>query len=295
MDGPLPGQDSIAIDRKAPPFDRYKGIRWLSRERSGRDSPEHGRHQLYVGMGRDNPVHVLIKVTARPGVVYERNLANEIDTLETINRELPDTRYFPLVYEHGHLDDGRLYLVMSLFDEFPLATIVDPERVDDRLVAHLMATIEVARALAELHSIGIVHVDLNPMNILYRSERGRPVIRIIDFESSYDTARHARGEFYSPPTTPGYTAPEVAHQAPDARSDVFSLGAVLYALLAGDLWVAQDSLAPRIEADTAIDAELRGPLLRAVALDPDDRYPSIDAFRRDVAAYLEQIWPGRAW
>lgn len=291
----MPGQDSIAIDRKAPPFDKYKGIRWLARDRSGRDSPEHGRHQLYVGTGRDNPVHVLIKVTSKPGVVYEQNLANEIAALETVNRDLPDSRYFPLVYEHGHLDDGRLFLIMSLFDEFPLATIVDPERGDDHLVAHLMATIEVARALAEIHRIGIVHVDLNPMNILYRTERGRPIVRIIDFESSYDSARHAQGRFYNPPTTPGYTAPEVSHRPPDARSDVFSLGAVLYALLSGDLWVGQDSLGPRIEADDALDRELREPLLRAVALDPAARHRSMTAFERDIAAYLEHIWPGRSW
>lgn len=291
----MPGQDPVAIDRKAPPFDKYKGIRWLASDRSGRHSHEHGRHQLYVGTGKDNPVHVLIKVTSKPGLVYERNLGNEIATLETINRELPDSRHFPFVYEHGYLHDGRRYLIMSLFDEFPLATIVGAERAASRLVAHLMTTIEVARALAEIHALGIFHVDLNPMNILYRTERGRPVIRIIDFESSYERARHAHGVFYNPPTTPGYTAPEVARRPPDGRSDVFSLGAVLHTLLAGDLWVGQESLGPRIEADDTLDEELRQVLLRAVALDPANRYPSMRGFQRALEAYLEGIWPGRLW
>jgi serine/threonine protein kinase len=289
------GQDPVAIDRKAPPFDKYRGVDWLAPARSGRHAHERGRHQLYVGTGRDNPVRVLIKVTSKPGLVYERDLANEIATLEKINRALPDSRYFPFAYEHGHLDDGRLYLVMSLFDEFPLATIVGTDHVADRLVAHLMTAIEVARALAEVHRLGIFHVDLNPMNILYRTERGRPVIRIVDFESSYEPARHAKDALYNPPTTPGYTAPEVTRQAPDARSDLYSLGAVLYTLVAGDLWVRRGNLGPRVEADDRLDVELRQTLLKAVAPVPADRYPSVTEFRVALAAYLERIWPGRSW
>ena len=291
----MTSQDPIAIDRKAPPFDKYRGISWLAPARSGRHSHEHARHQLYVGTGRENPVRVLIKVTSKPGLVYERDLGNEILTLNTINRDLPDSRHFPLVYEHGHLNDGRLYLVMSLFDEFPLATIVETEGMSDHLVAHLMAIIEASRAVAEIHQVGIFHVDLNPMNILYRTERGRPVVRIIDFESSYDRARHGKGAFYNPPTTPGYTAPEVARQAPDARSDVFSLGAVLHTLVSGDLWVGHESIGPRIKADDTLDVELRDTLLKAVALRPSDRYRTVLAFQKALENYLEGIWPGRSW
>ncbi len=291
----MPSQDPVAIDRKAPPFDKYKGINWLAPDRSGRRAHEHGRHQLYVGTGKDNPIRVLIKVTSKPGLVYERDLGNEIATLETINRDLPDSRYFPFVYEHGHLDDGRLYLVMSLFDEFPLATIVGTDRAENRLVSHLMTAIEVTRAVAEIHQLGIFHVDLNPMNILYRVERGRPVIRIIDFESSYVPARHANDALYNPPMTPGYTAPEVSRQPPDARSDLFSVGAVLYTLLAGDLWVGRGSLGPRVEADVTLDLELRQALLKAVALSPARRYRSVAEFQAALATYLERIWPGRSW
>ena len=291
----LPRQGSIAIDRKAPPFDEFKSIRWLASARSGQHSHERARHHLYVGTGKKRPVDVLIKVTSKPGRVYEQDLENEIATLGTINRELPDSRYFPHVYKHGHLGDGRLYLVMSLFDEFPLATTVGAEPAPGRLVAHLMAAIEVARALAEIHRLEIFHVELNPMNILYRTERGRPVIRLVDFESSYERARHAQGVFYNPPTTPGYTAPEAARRAPDARSDLFSLGAVLYALLSGDLWVRQEDLRPRIQSDDTLDAELQEALLAAVATDPADRYPSVTTFQAALTAYLEQIWPGRSW
>jgi serine/threonine protein kinase len=287
-------RDPLAIDRRSPPFDQYAGIRWLSPARSGHDAHDHVRHHLFAAQGRKNPVNVLIKVTSKPGVVYEQSLANEIDVLTTINRELPETPYFPFVYEHGRLDDGRLYLIMSLFDELPLATAVGTERVPHRLVAHVMIAIEIARALADLHRLEIVHVDLNPMNVLYRAERGRPVIRIVDFESAFERRRHAAGVFYNPPTTPGYTAPEVSHGPPDARSDVFSLGAVLYTLLAANLWIAEDRLADAIEAEAALDAELRETLLKAVDPDPERRYPSAGALQADLEAYLERIWPGRS-
>jgi serine/threonine protein kinase len=74
-----------------------------------------------------------------------------------------------------------LYLAISLFDEFPLAASIGAERVPAKMVAYLRAALEVAKALIELHSLGIVHVDLNPMNILYRVERGKPIVRIVDF------------------------------------------------------------------------------------------------------------------
>ena len=86
---------------------------------------------------------------------------------------------------------------------------------------------EVANALEPVHALKIYHVELNPMNVLLRLGHDRPVVRIIDFESSYEWERHSAGHFYDPPTTPGYSAPEIARQPPDPRSDVFSLGAVL--------------------------------------------------------------------
>jgi serine/threonine protein kinase len=287
--------DSIGIDYKSPPFDQFKSVQRLAADRSGHGSTEHVRHHLYVGREKRNPVSVLIKLASKPGLVYQHNLANEIASLSTINRELPDSRYFPVVQEHGRLGDGRVYLITSLFDEFPLAASIGAERVPARLVAHLRTTIEVARALEELHRLNIFHVDLNPMNILHRTEKSRPVIKIVDFESSYELARHSEGVSYSPPTTPGYSAPEVSRQAPDARSDLFSLGAVLYTMLAGYQWTLGSEAGESVAADREIDPELREILLRAVDPDPDGRYPSVAEFQGVLAAYLEQIWPGRSW
>lgn len=285
----------LDLDQTAPPFDRIRGIQRLSTDRSGKGSGAHARHLLYAGRDTRTRTDVLIKLTSKPGIVYEQNLANEIASLETINRELPDTRHFPVIKDHGRLRDGRLYLITSLFDEFPLAASIADTRMPDKMVGHLRAIIELARVLMPLHHLPIVHVDLNPMNILYRVERGRPVIRIVDFESSYEPARHGAGVFYNPPTTPRFSAPEVAHRAPDARADLFSMGAVLYTMIAGYGWTWEGEAGACVEHDRGLDPELQGVLRRAVDADPDRRCASVTEFHDEVASYLERIWPGRSW
>jgi serine/threonine-protein kinase len=284
----------IEIDPKSPPFDRFGGLHRMAPDRSGQ-AGQHGRHQLYVARDRHSRTDVLIKVMSKPGLVYEHDLANETASLTTINRELPQSRYFPLLLDGGRLRDGRLYLIMSLFDEWPLATTIGPERRPDRQVAHLRTAIEVAKALAELHGLEIWHVDLNPMNVLSRWEGGKPVIRLVDFESSYEVARHGKGTFYSPPTTSGFTAPELSRQPPDARSDLFSLGAVLYTMFAGFEWTWGSEISRSIEQDADVAPELKQILLTAVHGEPDRRFPSAADMRAALAEYLERIWPGRTW
>lgn len=291
----MPHRDQIDIDGTLPPFDQFTSIRRLASDRRGHASAEHARHQLYVGRDERNPTGVLIKLTSKPGLIYEHNLTNEIASLSTINRELPASRHFPVIREHGRLPDSRVYLISTLFEEFPLATTIGPERVPLKMVASLRTVLEVAKAVAEFHRLDIFHVDLNPMNILHRAEKGRPVIRIVDFESSYERARHTTGVFYNPPTTPGFSAPEVPGRAPDARSDLFSLGSVLYTMVAGYGWTWGGDPATRIEADREIDPELKLILLTTVDPDPDRRYPSVEEFYTVLAAYLERIWPGRSW
>ena len=181
----MPHRDPTDIDLKSPPFDQLKTVRPLETNRTGRDASVHARHQLYVGRDRDTAAQMLVKLTTRPGLVYEHNITNEIEILTTVNRELPASSTFPVIKGHGRMRDGRVYLMTYLFDELALASSIDAERIPSKNVSHLRTTIEVARALMELHRIPIFHVDLNPMNILHRLEQGRPVIRIVDFESSY--------------------------------------------------------------------------------------------------------------
>lgn len=283
--------NAVDLDLAAAPFDRFSTVQRLGADRRGH-AAEHARHQLFVGRDRQTRQSVLVKLATRPGKVYQSDLENEIETLAAINRALPESRYFPVLYDHGYRKDGRIYLVTTFFDELPLVASIGSEWVPGRLVAHLRTALEVVKAVAALHALQIFHVDLNPMNILSRVEKGRPIVRIVDFESSYDAARHGAGVFYSPPTTTGYSAPEVAEQSPSARADVFSLGAVLYTMLAGYHWASGEPRS-RIEQDRDLDPELKDILLTAMAATPDGRYESAKRFGSALDAYLERIWPGR--
>jgi serine/threonine protein kinase len=281
------------FDFKAPPFDQVKGLQPLATERRGHVSADTARHHLFVGTDKRSHTSVLIKVTARPGLTYQDNLKNEIASLLTINESLPDSRYFPLVRDHGALRDGRVYMVASFFPELPLATAISNERIPGRTVTYIRTAMEISRALGQLHTLKIYHVDLNPMNVLVRQEQVKPVIRIIDFESSYQWSRHSTGTFYNPPNTPGYSAPEIPARPPDGRSDVFSLGAVLYTMLAGYQWTWESDAATCVRGDGGLDPDLKRILLVAVDPDPDKRYPAMKEFYTNLAAYLESIWPGR--
>jgi len=290
----MPRADSTTdFDPKSPPFDQFKGIQLLAKVRRGHVSAESARHHLYVASDKQSHDSVLIKITSRPGLTYQENLKNEIASLLKINGSLPDSRYFPLVRSHGKLRDGRVYIVESFFIELPLATAIGNERIPGRTVAYIQTAMETAKALGELHALKIYHVDLNPMNILLRLEQGRPIIRIIDFESSYEWGRHSAGAFYDPPNTPGYSAPEIARQAPDARADTFSLGAVLYTMLAGYQWTWEGDVWTCVRGDGELDPDLKTILLKAVDPDPDRRHPSVRDFHGQLAAHLERIWPGR--
>ena len=187
-----------------------------------------------------------------------------------------------------------MFLLMSFFDEWPLGTTIGAERRPDRLVGHLRTSLAVGAALAALHRIGVVHVDLTPMNILYRSDWGNPVVRIVDFESAYEVARHGNGVSYNPPTTVGFSAPEVSSQTPDSRADVFSLGAVLYTMIAGYDWTFGAEISACITNDREMDGDLRDILLTAVEQTPARRHQSIEIMCSALQQYLESIWPARS-
>lgn len=287
-------RDSLPSGLDSPRLKRLGNIRRLSSDRSGHASPDHVRHQLYAARDRETRGDALLKVTTKPGIVYEQNLANEIAVLTTINGALPESRHFPLLLDHGRLADGRMFVIMSLFAEWPLATTIGPERRPDRLVGYLRTARAVGEALGELHGIGICHVDLNPMNILYRSQQGPPVIRMVDFESAYQAARHEHGVFYNPPTTSGFSAPEVPSLTPDVRADIFSLAAVLYTMIAGYGWTWDADLPVSVAGDGELDPDLRTILLTAADRDRDKRYGSVRDMSAALDTYLESIWPGRS-
>jgi serine/threonine protein kinase len=142
------------------------------------------------------------------------------------------------VHDFGEADDEQRapYVVMELvagrpLDEYRAATEVPPEQAF-RLCA------QVAAALTAAHKTGLVHRDIKPANIMVTSHGAR----VVDFGTAAPVRpggpADPNSELYG---TPAYLAPErITHDAVEPASDVFSLGVVLYNLLAGQLpWTAR--------------------------------------------------------
>jgi hypothetical protein len=188
----------------------------------------------------------------------------------------------------------RHYLAMEFIDGHTLAEakLSRPQLLD--------LFIKVARAIDSAHKGGVVHRDLKPPNIMvthdlwpYVMDFG--VAKSLAIDSSLSVSGTVVG-------TPAYMPPEQAEgrlSAVDARSDVYSLGATMYSVFLGRPPFDGQSLmevlrkvsseplvAPRA-VDPTFPAELEAILLKAMAKDPKDRYPTAAALANDLARHLE--------
>jgi len=145
------------------------------------------------------------------------------------------------VFDAGSTPEGRPYFAMEYAPGQPITAYCDRHKLS--LHQRLELFIQVCEGVEHAHQKAIIHRDLKPSNILVTESGGKPMPRIIDFgiakatsqQLAPDTAFTRIGSIVG---TVGYMSPEQADssgQDIDTRSDVYSLGAVLYELLAGSL------------------------------------------------------------
>ncbi len=143
------------------------------------------------------------------------------------------------VFDAGETTDGRPYVVMELVRGVPITSYCDEQRLSAE--ARLRLFIAVCHAVQHAHQKGVIHRDLKPSNILVTLHDGVPVPKIIDFGIAKAvetplTARTLFTQFHTFLGTPAYTSPEQMEMTGldvDTRSDIYSLGVLLYELLAG--------------------------------------------------------------
>jgi len=204
------------------------------------------------------------------------------------------------VHDAG-FDGGRCWVAYHYVSGRPLSWYRDHHRLDPPTAARILR--ELADAVDHAHRQGVLHRDIKPANVLI-DDHGRP--RLIDFglarRSDLDSSLTRDGAVVG---TPAYMSPEQAlgmSSRVDERSDVFSLGVIFYEMLTGerpyadaggaspgslDSESADRTPPPSVRlVDPRIPRALDRICMKAIALDPQRRYPSARALAEDLDEWL---------
>ncbi len=206
-------------------------------------------------------------------------------------------------FDFGTTADGALYLVMELVRGEDLGSILKRDGpLPFRRAAPIF--IQICGALGEAHELGIIHRDLKPENILVsRTKDGHDHVKVLDFglaklsEREESSEVTGKGEVIG---TPYYMSPEqIRGENLDQRSDLYSLGALMYRVLAGQpVFTAKtpvgvltkhisDDPIPLAERAPGVSAAVEAVVMRCLAKRPEDRFASADALREALAPLYE--------
>jgi eukaryotic-like serine/threonine-protein kinase len=219
------------------------------------------------------------------------------------------------VFDYGRTDDGTFYYVMEYLEGLSLEELVNRHGpLPPARVVHVLRRL--CGALHEAHSVGLIHRDIKPGNVLMCRHGGfHGVVKLVDFGlvqtavGGPEAARLTHADAIL--GTPEYMSPEQANGASlDARSDLYSLGATAYFLLTGRAPFAGGSVldvllahrrqpVPPLAAPAPVPADLGAVVHRCLAKDPAARPASADELDRALLGCgLSEAWTeeeARAW
>ncbi|HVU45899.1 MAG TPA: serine/threonine-protein kinase [Terracidiphilus sp.] len=199
---------------------------------------------------------------------------------------------------YGGEKRSRIYMVMEWCEGRLLRKILDEGRIPQERALRIAAA--VLDALNYIHDNGVVHRDLKPENIMVDEHDH---VKLIDFGIASDAAarRLTYANFTATLGTPNYISPEqVKGKRGDARTDIYSMGVILYEMLTGKLpfsgptpmaamndRLLNHPVPPRV-ADPAVSPQLQEVIYRALERDPKNRYAAAHEFKHDLE-HLDQV------
>jgi eukaryotic-like serine/threonine-protein kinase len=200
--------------------------------------------------------------------------------------------YVARLLDGGTTDSGLPYFVMEYVDGVPLTDycVAQSLAVDERL----RLFVKVCSAVYYAHCRNVIHRDLKPSNILVQPD-GTP--KLLDFgiakllDSAIPGTSNDATAVGLRVLTPAYASPEQVRGDPvTVRTDIYSLGVILYELLCGErphTGIAQRNLPSDRATDSHLSANLRAIVLDAIRPDPEERYQSVEVFAADIQSYLD--------
>jgi serine/threonine protein kinase len=198
------------------------------------------------------------------------------------------------VHDVGELEDGRPFLVLTYADRGTLADRLKQAPLGPEEAVGVI--VQVGRGLQALHRRGLLHRDVKPANVLFRStdDGERAVLSDLGLGKSLDEV----SRITMPGGTPSYVAPEQAMgERLDERADQYSLGAVAYAALTGRSPHQVDGLgaAGRVEAPeppsslgVAVPDRIDEAIVRALEPNREKRWPDVETFTRELVGGLNE-------
>ncbi len=209
------------------------------------------------------------------------------------------------VTDSGTTPDGAFFFVMEYLEGIELGELIYRERRLDIRRTLIIGT-QICRALQAAHEANVIHRDLKPENVLILKRDGQPnFVKVLDFgiaksgnESDLKESQGGQRRLTHPGMTmgtPEYMAPEQASGKPaDPRSDIYAVGGLLYEMLSGNppyeganfmeiLHKKANTMpAPLSTVRPDVPPQLEALIMRAMAKDPAQRPPSMEAFEKDL-------------
>ena len=213
------------------------------------------------------PPHMLLDEEAEKRFIAEAKAASSLDHANICT-----------IHEIGKTDDDQLYIVMSCYEGETLKQKLEKGLLKSEEAIEI--TIQIAEGLEKAHKKGIVHRDIKPANIFITTDG---IVKILDFGLAKSSAQTQLTKMGSTVGTVAYMSPEQTNGANvDHRTDIWSIGVVLYEILTGKLpfngdyeqAIIYSILNEEPEPKSGIDERLQHIISKALAKNPDDRYQS---------------------